>query len=413
MKDYDLELPKGWAWVDLKQISKILSGFAFKSTDFILEGTPIIKISNIGYSEFLWKEQQFVPDNFKIDHKNFLINSGDLLIALTRPITNNTTKVCKYPANTEAGLLNQRVASIKDINGNKEYLFWYFQTDKFKNYLKSKFSETLQPNLSPKDLALTPIPLPPLSEQQEIVAKIEELLSELDQGKQQLETARQQLKVYRQAVLKWAFEGKLTNAIQNGQKTQDGKLPEGWTWVKLGEIAKKKSAKAVPSENSDLKFIGMDCIKPNTLKPFFLYDFKEFKSSGNLFKKNQVLYGRMRPYLNKVYKAEFDGACSGEFIILECVENFSPDLLKYILHASEFVNFTNSITSGDRPRISYEEFSDYSVALAPLEEQKQIVQEIESRLSVCDKVEETITQSLQQAETLRQSILKQAFEGKL
>ena len=68
---------------------------------------------------------------------------------------------------------------------------------------------------------------PPLPEQQAIVAKIEELLSDLENGKQQLQTAQQQLKVYRQSLLKWAFEGKLTN-----KKVKEGELPKG---VEMGE----------------------------------------------------------------------------------------------------------------------------------------------------------------------------------
>lgn len=83
------------------------------------------------------------------------------------------------------------------------------------------------------------------------------------------------------------------------------------------------------------------------------------------------------------------------------------------MHSRGFVSFANSITTGDRPRISYEEISDYDIPLRPIEEQHNIVQAIESRLSVADKMEESITQSLQQAEALRQSILKKAFEGKL
>ena len=223
-----------------------------------------------------------------------------------------------------------------------------------------------------------------------------------------LKTAQAQLKVYRQSVLKWAFEGKLTN-----DNVKEGELPKGWKLKTLGDIANRNSQKALPSEMPNAKFIGMDCIEANTLKPFKFYEFKEFKSAGNVFKINQVLYGRMRPYLNKVYKAEVEGACSGEFIILDCINGFNPDLLKYILHHRDFVRFANHKTSGDRPRISFEEIADYPVNVCKPEEQAIIVQEIESRLSVCDKIEESITHSLLQAEALRQSILKKAFEGKL
>ena len=72
-------------------------------------------------------------------------------------------------------------------------------------------------------------PLPP--EQHRIVAKIEELFSSLDKGIEKLKTAQAQLKTYRQAVLKWAFEGKLTN-----ENVIEGELPEGWKWERLGTV---------------------------------------------------------------------------------------------------------------------------------------------------------------------------------
>ncbi len=257
-------------------------------------------------------------------------------------------------------------------------------------------------------LASENFPIPPLNEQKRILAKLEQLLTDLDKGIEYLETTKQQLKVYRHAVLKWAFEGKLTN-----KNLKQSKMPTGWTKTTLGEIVKKVSVKALPTEMPEAKFIGMDCIESNTMKPYMTYQFSQFKSAGNSFKANHVLYGRMRPYLNKVYKAEFDGVCSGEFIIMECLDNFNPELLKYILHQRDFVRFANQKTSGDRPRVSFEELEEYPIFKCSPTEQNLIVQEIESRLSVCDKIEETIESSLQQAEALRLSIIKKAFEGKL
>ena len=169
-----------------------------------------------------------------------------------------------------------------------------------------------------------------------------------------------------------------------------GKLPTGWNWVKLGDIAKKQTLKVLPTDHPDAKFVGMDCIKPHTMRPSFTYKFGEFKSSGNYFKMGHVLYGRMRPYLNKVYRAEYDGTCSGEFIVLQCTDEFSPDLLKYILHARNFVNFTTRKTSGDRPRISYDEISEYPIALPPLPEQKAIADLLTTWDDAIEKTEKLI-----------------------
>lgn len=202
-------LPEGWVWVKLKTISTVLSGYAFKSKDFVSEGVPVIKIGNIGYSEFHWKDQQFLPKEFISSNSDFLIEHDDLLIALTRPITNNTTKVCRYPDKQRAALLNQRVASIKDIGISKDFLFLFFQTTELKNYIKSKFSETLQPNLSPKDLELTPTPIPSLEEQHAIVLAIETRLSIAEQAEAVLRRELAQAEALRQSILKKAFEGKL------------------------------------------------------------------------------------------------------------------------------------------------------------------------------------------------------------
>ncbi len=201
-------------------------------------------------------------------------------------------------------------------------------------------------------------------------------------------------------------------AITHLAQNNDG-LPDGWRWVKLGDIGLKSSLKVLPTEYPNAKFIGMDCIEPHTLKPSFTYQFNEFKSSGNFFEKGQVLYGRMRPYLNKVYRAEFDGTCSGEFIVLKCLPNFSPDLLTYILHSRNFVRFANHKTSGDRPRISYEEIADYAIALPPIDHQHAIVSKIEELLSELDKGKQQLETAQQQLKIYRQAVLKWAFEGKL
>lgn len=308
------------------------------------------------------------------------------------------TQFVDFPFKVKSSAMKILKPTSKLVNINLAYHFMqtvHIKSDTHKRYWISEYSKL-------------PFFLPPQNETERIVSKLEELFSDLDKGIESLEKAQQQLKVYRQAVLKWAFEGKFTN-----KKFIEGELPKGWKWTTLGEVAKRISVKALPTELPDAKFIGMDCIESNSMKPRFFYKFSEFKSAGNCFEKDQVLYGRMRPYLNKVYKAEIDGTCSGEFIILQCTEDFIPDLLKYILHSREFVRFANNKTTGDRPRISYEEIIDYPIAKPPTTQLQKVVQEIESRLSVCDKIEETITESLLQSEALRLSIIKKAFQGKL
>lgn len=190
-------------------------------------------------------------------------------------------------------------------------------------------------------------------------------------------------------------------------------LPNGWVCFSLGDITTKNTKKATPEQLPDARFVGMDCIEANSLRPHKYYSFKDFKSSGNCFENNQVLYGRMRPYLNKVFLASFEGVCSGEFIVLNCLEAFYPDYLQYILHGREFVRFANSKTSGDRPRITFEEIATFPIKLPPLPEQRRIVSKIEELFSSLDKGVQSLKTARQQLKIYRQAVLKWAFEGRL
>ncbi len=393
---------KEWKWMKLGDVCKTTSG-----------GTPNRQVTKYYQGNIPWVksgelDKGLITDTEEKISKEAIENSsakvfpkGTLLIALYG------ATIGKLAFLGIDAATNQAICGIyKSSNINSKYLFNYLLFKK--QNLVNQGIGGAQPNISQTILKNLDIPIPSKHTQEATVSKIEELFSELDKGIENLHIAQEQLKTYRQAVLKWAFEGRLTN-----ENVKEGELPEGWKFVTIGDVVKKKSMKVLPKEYPNAKFIGMDCIKPFKLKPSFLYNFNEFKSAGNYFETDQVLYGRMRPYLNKVYKAEFEGVCSGEFIILQCGETLIPDLLKYILHSNDFVNFANSITTGDRPRISYEEISNYQILIGPIKEQNLIVLAIERFLSVEEKMEEAITQSLQQVEALRQSILKKAFEGKL
>lgn len=443
-----IEIPKGWLLVKLDELIIRMTNGANATQYDDKVGLPISRIETIWNETIDLKRVKYIIENEPEFIEKYRLHDNDILFSHI----NSDSHLGK----TALFKISKKTTLIHGINLlllrptpliYADYLNYHFKYLRYKGAFAAVAQKAVnQSSINQAKLKNFDFLLPPLPEQHRIVAKIEELFSSLDKGIESLKTAQEQLKVYRQAVLKWAFEGKLTNNRLNcdsydsydSHDQQDAKtdslehrdhhknhsnhknhssdneeLPEGWKKLTLGDITNRNSLKALPSEMPDAKFIGMDCIEPNTLKPFKFYEFKEFKSAGNVFRKNQVLYGRMRPYLNKVYKAEIDGACSGEFIVLDCLNGFNPDLLKYILHHRDFVSFANHKTSGDRPRISFEEISDYPVNVCTPEEQHLIVSEIESRLSVCDKIEESISTALQQAEALRQSILKKAFEGKL
>lgn len=191
------------------------------------------------------------------------------------------------------------------------------------------------------------------------------------------------------------------------------RIPSKWVRATVGELVHKVSLKASPLDLPYAKFVGMDSIEPNKLRPSTIYQFKDFKTAGNLFEVDQVLYGRMRPYLNKVFKADFNGVCSGEFIVLQCYSDFSPAFLQYVLHAQTFVTWVGTKTSGDRPRVTFEEISQYPILLPPSNEQERIVVKIEELFSELDAGADSFAKARAQLKSYRQSVLEHAFQGRL
>jgi type I restriction enzyme S subunit len=279
-------------------------------------------------------------------------------------------------------------------------------------------------NLNVDNVRKFRIPLPPLKTQQQIVSKIEELFSELDKGIEELKTAQQQLKVYRQAVLKWAFEGKLTN-----EDVKDGELPEGWRLSVLGNYIKHIGAgKSFRCEERPPKANEVGILKVSSVT-WGYYDEEESKTCYSNDLLNEIYLVREGDFLfSRANTLELIGACvivqsvsktlmlSDKILRFSFSDEVSKKYVLYYLRSRKGRREIERLSTGNQEsmrNIGQEKIRQITMPITNLEEQQQIVQEIESRLSVCDKIEETITDSLKQAEALRQSILKKAFEGKL
>jgi type I restriction enzyme, S subunit len=263
------------------------------------------------------------------------------------------------------------------------------------------------------------IPLPPIEVQRQIVSKIEELFSELDKGIEELKTAQQQLKVYRQAVLKWAFEGKLTN-----ENIQEGKLPKEWTLKTLDNIGTWKGGGTPSKARKDFWENGnVLWVSPKDMKSKSIHDTIDKitidaieNSTAQLIPKGSILFVVRSGILRRTLPVAItisDVTVNQDLKAL-IPNDVSADYIFYYVQAkNDDIRRTCSKDGTTVESIETALLKNYQIPICTKVEQQRIVQEIESRLSICDKIEETITNSLKQAEGLRQSILKKAFEGKL
>lgn len=154
-------------------------------------------------------------------------------------------------------------------------------------------------------------------------------------------------------------------------------LRNGWVETTLGEIIQLRGEKCAPASVPDVSFIGLEGIEPHTSKLLHIGKASEVKSSVAVFKENDVLYSRLRPYLNKVAVAPFDGVASAEILALVPNESTTVDFVRWRIMTQEFLDFAALLDKGDRPRVNYKEISTFPLALPPLAEQKRIVVKID------------------------------------
>jgi len=137
------------------------------------------------------------------------------------------------------------------------------------------------------------------------------------------------------------------------------------------------------------------------------------KSAGNRFFPGDVLYGRLRPYLNKTAIASADGACSGELLAIRPSDAVDSRYLQLFMHARRFVNTAMRTVSGDRPRIDFAKIADFVFPLAPLAEQRRIVARIDALFAEIAEGEVALAQARKGLDTFRRALLKAAVTGEL
>ena len=411
-------IPKHWEIKKLGEVCLTTSGGTPNrgNTKFYQGNIPWVKSGELDKGLILDTEEKISEEAIKNSSAK-IFPKGTLLIALYG------ATIGKLAFLGIDAATNQAICGIfKNENIESKYLYHFlFYT---KPSLVKQGIGGAQPNINQGILKNLELPLPPLPEQQAIVAKIEALLSELDNGKQQLLTAQQQLKVYRQSLLKWAFEGKLTN-----KNVKEGELPEGWKVVNLGDYLEKiEAGKSFKCDERTPRLNEVGILKVSAVT-WQVFNENESKTVIGKDKINEEYYVKTDDFLfSRANTLDLIGAA----VIVQAIDRklmlsdktlrfiFRKGILKpYVLHylrSQKGRREIQRLSTGNQEsmrNIGQGKIRQIEIPVPSLKEQQLIVDELESKLTVCDKIEETISQSLLQAETLRQSVLKMAFEGRL
>lgn len=339
-----------------------------------------------------------------------LCEEGDLLMVWDGARAGLTGKAKK-------GAVGSTLMKIEPKEGlNKDYLFYFLQSNFRK--LNTNPRGVGIPHVEPTLLWDSKFILPNEEDQLRIVSKISEIFSEIDHTIDNLNSTRQQVSLFRNSVLNWAFEGRFTN-----KNIKIGVLPKNWSVKKLGEIA--------------IKITDGEHITPKRTSEGFLLLSARNIQNGYLKLKNvdYVPKSEYERIIKRCNPEEGDIliSCSGsvgrvcrvpanlKFTLVRSVAlvklNYKEYSSKYFEYLFQSPLLQSQIEKGKKATAQANLFlspiKNLNVLICDLNEQNKIVEEIENRLSVADKIEEAIEESLLKAESMKQSILIKAFNGKL
>ena len=445
----EAELPEGWRWEKLGDVCKTTSG-----------GTPSRTVAKYFEGNIPWVKSGELPDGVVSEIEEHITeeairnSSAKLFPAGTLLIALYGATVGKLGVLSRNATTNQAVCGIFPPDSlDRKYLFWYLRL--VRSDLIAQAIGGAQPNISQGILRNLLLPIAPLEQQKSIVAEIEKQFSRLDEAVANLKRVKANLKRYKASVLKAAVEGKLTEDWRKqhpnvepaskllerilaerrrkwvGRKeykkpvapdtTDLSKMPKGWVWATVEQLSTVVRG-ASPRPAGDPRYFGGSIpwitVGPITAdgKPYLTAVPETVTEAGKersrYIEPDTLLLTNSGATLG-VPKITLIGGCinDGVAALLEVGDPLKLYLLYFLRTRTAQLRSVNQ--GAAQPNLNTSIIKAIDVPLPPHDEQEQIIAEVERRLSVIDELEATVESNLTRADRLRQSILGQAFSGKL
>lgn len=367
----------------------------------------LIQLADIGEGTFKDKSSRYVTEDTAHRLNCTFLQQGDILIArLPDPLG----RACIFPLKGNfITAVDIAILRIKSHAYNPRYVMYMINSPQFRKEISLYESGTTRKRISRKNLDKIQFNLPDLSTQESVVSKIEELFSRLDASVAELQTAKEKLKVYRQAVLKEAFA--------NSTQTELVEMSEIAEDIRIGPFG-------TMLHKSDYISDGVPVINPQHIKNFSIIPSRKITVSQEMavelssyrLRENDIIMGR-RGEMGRaaaITKSEAGWICGTGSLLFRLKPEYDASFYAQILSSPDIVHYLEDHATGTTMKNLNEHIVKHiPVPKVTKQMQKIIVSRLAEETSICDSIEQTIDTSLQQAEALRHSILKQAFEGEL
>ena len=434
------ELPEGWEWTRLQAICEPITDGTHKTPTYSDEGFIFLSSKNVTSGHIDWDNIMYIPESLHNElYARLAPQKNDILLA-----KNGTTGVAAIVDRDCIFDIYVSLALLRIIGYiiSPEYLLSTIASSTIQNYFNSSLKGIGVPNLHLEHIRTTLIPVAPINEQYRIATKLEQLLSfadKIESDKIFLLTTIDQTKA---KILDLAIRGKLVpqdpndepasilleriraekeELIRQGRIKRDKKesvifkgednsyylkignlveslndwqiddIPETWGICCLGEIC--DYGNCINTDTKDISenawILDLEDIEKDTGRVIQRLTKKERNSasSKHLFHKGQVLYSKLRPYLNKVVITDDDGYCTSEILPLEFSNIIFPDYARYYIMSPTFLRYANHCSYGVKmPRLGTADGKKAVFTVPPINEQKRIADKINQLFSLLDSI---------------------------
>ena len=439
------ELPEGWEWCRVRDIAAVKGGKRLpKGVGFSPCRTAhaYIRVTDMKNHCINTDDLKYISEEVFLQIKNYTISKDDLYVTIAGTIG----VTGEVPTELDGMNLTENAVKITNIQINKNYLCLIIQSEFVQQQFQDKTHQVAMPKLALERILSTLIPVCTITTQSAMVSKFVEMDSLINQIREEKEILAETVSLTKSKILDLAIRGKLVpqnpddepasvlleriraekeELIKAGKIKRDKKesvifkgddnsyylrtggveeslenwrfddLPETWKICCLGELCDYGDCINVNTEDiaEDAWILDLEDIEKDTgmvLKKVTKAQ-RNSVSTKHKFHSGQVLYSKLRPYLNKVVLSDADGYCTSEILPLEFKNCVLPEYARYYLMSGTFITYANHCSYGVKmPRLGTTDGKKAIFSLPPLSEQKCIVETIDFCFMQLNKISEAL-----------------------
>ncbi len=409
MKRYERYKPTGIAWLpeipehwEEKRIATKFIGHIEQNSDF-----EFSRAFKFNYGSVVPKNETGTPEEYReVYVKYSKVKRNDIIInGLNLNYDFVSQRIAIVP---EPGIITSAYVVLRPFETTFSPYFSYLFKAMDSQKLFHGMGTGIRLTLSFDELKKQIIPIPPIAEQQKIVAFLDKRITLIEECKCKRERELQALNELRQAEI----ASVVTRGLNPDVPMKDsgipwiGQIPAHWELRRFKTIC---SLIREPAKSGDKK-VALENIESNTGK--YIKTNSVFEGEGIHFEVGDVLFGKLRPYLAKVYLAKEPAQAVGDFYVFRANNSVLPEFLQKIVISAQFIGVVNAGTYGTKmPRASWQDIAQLYVPVPPIEEQNAIVEYIESKTHKIDTMIEALKAEIDRLTEYKQRLISDVVTG--